>query len=75
MKEVDDAYRDAAQLIANTVNAGHPGRATFRELPRINHHFARYKDARDAYAEKNGVTDAGPAVDAILEWLSRIGMR
>ena len=67
--------RDAAQLIADTVNARRPGSATFRELPKLNHHFTRYASARDAFREEKGVTDAAPAVSAILDWLARIGVR
>jgi dienelactone hydrolase len=67
--------RDAAQLIANIVNRRQPGSATFRELPQIDHHFTRYASPRDAFKEKGGREDAAPAVQAILDWLSKIGMR
>jgi dienelactone hydrolase len=67
--------RDAAHLIANVVNARRPGTATFRELPQLNHHFARFVNARAAFREQGGTSDAGPAVDAILEWLAQIGVR
>jgi dienelactone hydrolase len=63
--------RDAAELIARIVNRQRPGTATFRELPKLNHHFSRFATARDAFAEKGGTTDAGPAVDAILKWLPK----
>jgi dienelactone hydrolase len=67
--------RDAAQLIASIVNARRSGQAAFREVPKIDHHFTRFPSQRDAFGGKNGVTDADAAVNAILEWLSRIGMR
>ena len=67
--------RDAATHIANLVNTQKPGSAVFRELPQLDHHFTRYASAVDAFREKNGTTDAAPAVDAILQWLLQIGMR
>jgi dienelactone hydrolase len=67
--------RDAAQLIVNIVNDRQPGSATFRELPQLDHHFTRYASRRDAFREKDGKENADPAVKAILEWLSQIGMR
>jgi glyoxylase-like metal-dependent hydrolase (beta-lactamase superfamily II)/dienelactone hydrolase len=66
---------DAAQLIANIVNDRKPGSATFRELPQLDHHFTRYASRRDAFREKDGKESAGPAVTAILDWLSQIGVR
>jgi glyoxylase-like metal-dependent hydrolase (beta-lactamase superfamily II)/dienelactone hydrolase len=67
--------RDAARLIANIVNDRQPGSATFQELPQLDHHFMRYASQRDAYREKNGKENAEPAVRAILDWLSQIGVR
>jgi hypothetical protein len=67
--------RDAAQLIANIVNDRQPGSATFRELPQLDHHFTRYATRRAAFREKDGKENADPAVKAILDWLSQIGMR
>jgi len=67
--------RDAAELIANIVNARRPGSATFRELPKTDHHFTRFATPRQAFADEGGTTDAGPAVEAILQWLSQVGVR
>jgi pimeloyl-ACP methyl ester carboxylesterase len=67
--------RDAAMLIASIVNAQKPGSAIYRELPQLNHHFTRYPSAVDAFREKDGATDAAPAVDVILQWLAQVGMR
>ena len=67
--------RDAAQLIADIVNARKPGSASFRELPQLDHHFTRFANAQDAFRERAGTTDADPAVKAILDWLSKIGVR
>jgi dienelactone hydrolase len=65
---------DGAALIANIVNRARPGTASFRVLPKLNHHFTRYASARDAFKEQGGTTDPGPAVEAILTWLESIGM-
>jgi hypothetical protein len=67
--------RDAAQLIANIVNDGRPGTATFREIAQVDHHFTQYPSRRDAFRESNGRQNAAPAVAAILEWLKQVGMR
>jgi dienelactone hydrolase/glyoxylase-like metal-dependent hydrolase (beta-lactamase superfamily II) len=66
---------DAARLIANIVNNRQPGSATFKELPQLDHHFTQYASQRDAYREKNGKENSEPAVRAILDWLSQIGVR
>ncbi len=66
---------DAAQLIANIVNARQPGSATFRELPQLDHHFTRYASRRATFQEKAGKENAQPAVSAILDWLSKLGVR
>ena len=49
--------------------------ATFRELPQTDHHFTHYGSRRDAFREKEGKESAAPAVTAILDWLSQIGVR
>jgi len=67
--------RDAAQLIAGIVNNRQAGSAKFQELPQLDHHFMRYASARDAFKEKDGKENAAPAVTAILEWMSQIGVR
>jgi dienelactone hydrolase len=67
--------RDSAALIVDVVNRHRPGSATLQVLPRLDHHFTRFASPRDAFQEKNGMTDAGPAVEAILQWLAVVGMR
>lgn len=64
--------RDATSLIARIVNAKTPGRGTFVEIPRMNHHFAQYPSATAAFAEQAGQVDAEPAVSVMLAWLQRI---
>jgi pimeloyl-ACP methyl ester carboxylesterase len=67
--------RASVELIATLAERGAPGHAEFRELPQLDHHFTRYRSAQDAFREENGRPDPGPAVEAILQWLERIGVR
>ncbi|GFE83317.1 alpha/beta hydrolase [Steroidobacter agaridevorans] len=64
--------RDATSLIARIANAKSPGRGTFAEIPRMNHHFAQYPNATAAFAEKEGQVKPEPAVSVMLEWLKKI---
>jgi pimeloyl-ACP methyl ester carboxylesterase len=61
--------RDAASLIARIVNATSPGRGTFVEIPAMNHHFSEFRNAADAFTEKNGKVNPDPAVKVMLQWL------
>lgn len=63
--------RDAASLIARIANRQHPGRGTFIEIPRMNHHFTVFPTAEDAFNETNGKVDANAAVEPMLRWLAR----
>lgn len=63
---------ESTALIARIVNTRSPGRGTFVEVPRMNHHFTRYRTPEDAYAEKNGEVDPEPAVSVMLEWLRKL---
>lgn len=63
---------DAAALIARIVNAKTPGRGTFVEIPRMNHHFTQFPSATAAYEEKDGRVNPEPAVSAALTWLEEI---
>jgi dienelactone hydrolase len=67
--------RASVELIATQAGRDASGSADFRELPQLDHHFTRYNSAHDAFREQNGRADADPAVEAILEWLGRIGVR
>jgi dienelactone hydrolase len=67
--------RDAAKLIATVVNNRQAGSAKFSELPQLDHHFMRYASPRDAFKEQGGKENAAPAVTAILDWLSQVGVR
>ena len=67
--------RDAAALIADIVNRKHPGAATLRVVPGLDHHFMRYATRRDAFKESGGIVAADPVVEAILAWLAQIDMR
>ena len=63
---------DATTLITRIVNAKSPGRGTFAEIPRMNHHFAQFPNATAAYAEKDGQVNAEPAVSVMLAWLQKV---
>lgn len=63
---------DATSLIARITNAKSPGRGTFAEIPRMNHHFATFPSAEDAFRERNGTVNAEPAVKVMLEWLRKV---
>ena len=67
--------RDSAASIVDIVNRARPGSATLQVLPKLDHHFTRFASPRQAFQEKDGTTDAGPAVDAILKWLEVIGVQ
>ena len=67
--------RDSAALIVDIVNRREPGSATLQVLPKLDHHFTRFASPREAFREKGGTAEAGPAVEAILRWLALIGMR
>lgn len=64
--------RDATSLITRIVNAKSPGRGTFVEIPRMNHHFAQYPNATAAFAEKGGEVKPESAVSVMLDWLRKI---
>jgi dienelactone hydrolase len=67
--------RDSAALIVDILNRRQQGSATLQVLPKLDHHFTRFASPRQAFQEKGGITDAGPAVEAILKWLQVIGAR
>jgi dienelactone hydrolase len=63
--------RDAAFLIARIVNAKSPGRATFVEIPRMDHHFSFFPSAEEAFRGTTGRVGANAAVGPMLEWLAK----
>jgi pimeloyl-ACP methyl ester carboxylesterase len=67
--------RDATSLIARIVNAKSPGRGSYAEVPRMNHHFAEYTSAEAAFAEKVGQVNPEPAVEVMLAWLGKLFAR
>jgi DNA-binding transcriptional MerR regulator len=67
--------RDATTLITRIVNARSPGRGTFAEIARMNHHFAQYDTVAAAFAEKEGQVSPEPAVSVMLAWLEKIFAR
>lgn len=67
--------RDAAALIADTVNRKRPGSAAFKAIPQLDHHFTRYATREDAFRERGGTEHAAPVVETILTWLRQLGTR
>lgn len=63
---------DATSLITRIVNAKTPGRGTFAQIPRMNHHFAQYANLTAAFAEKDGTVNPEPAVSVMLAWLDKV---
>jgi pimeloyl-ACP methyl ester carboxylesterase len=63
---------EATALIARIANARSPGRGTFVEVPRMNHHFALFRSPEDSFAEKNGEVNPEPAVSVMVAWLEKI---
>ena len=63
---------DATSLITRIVNSTTPGRGTFAEIPRMNHHFAQFPSATAAFAEKAGQVNPEPAVSVMLAWLEKV---
>lgn len=61
--------RDATTLIARIVNQTQPGRGAYVEVPRMNHHFAVFASAEEAFRETNGTVDQNAAVRPMLDWL------
>ncbi len=67
--------REATALITRIVNAKTPGRGTYAEVPRMNHHFAEFATAEAAFAEKEGRVNPEPAVKIMLAWLEKVFSR
>lgn len=63
--------RDATSLIARIANARQPGRGTFIEIPRLNHHFEEYSSLEEAFKETHGKVNPDAAVKVMLEWLRK----
>lgn len=62
----------SAEAIALIANRRKAGAGEFREIPRMDHHFALYADPQAAFAERDGRNDPAPALDVLLPWLKRV---
>jgi hypothetical protein len=40
-------------------------------FPGVDHHFTRYRSARDAYAGRDGEADAAVVMALLLSWLKK----
>jgi dienelactone hydrolase len=66
---------EAARTVVRVVNGAAPGRAALEVVPRTDHHFNRFATPEDAFRERGGVVDEGPAVAEMLAWLRGLGLR
>lgn len=58
-----------ARLIVDVVNRKHPGTATFRQIPELDHHFARFQSQEAAFRDEGARADAAPFLAELLPWL------
>lgn len=58
--------------VVRIVNRQGPGLARFEVIPRMDHHFVVFPDARAAFREEGGRDDARPFLDLALGWLKRL---
>ena len=61
--------RAGHETVVRIVNRRRPGLARFEVIPRTDHHFAVFPDARAAFREEGGRDDARPFLDLALAWL------
>jgi dienelactone hydrolase len=60
---------EAARTVLRVVNASGGERARLVVVPRMDHHFSTFPTPQDAYRERNGQVEEGPAVEPMLAWL------
>lgn len=60
------------ELIAQIVNANHPGKATFVVVPKADHGLHRYPDAISAYRGEGREQDWELFLHPVTTWLTRI---
>ena len=58
--------------VVRIVNRQGPGLARFEVIPRMDHHFVVFPDARAAFREEGGRDDARPFLDLALGWLKKL---
>jgi pimeloyl-ACP methyl ester carboxylesterase len=60
---------EAARTVVRVVNARGGERARLVVVPRMDHHFSVFATPQDAFRERGGTVDEGPAVAPMLAWL------
>lgn len=60
---------EAARTVVRVVNGAGAARARLVVVPRMDHHFSVYPTPQDAFRERGGRVDEGPAVVEMLAWL------
>jgi dienelactone hydrolase len=63
--------RESVELIGEVINQRSPGLAQVHVFPGVDHHFTRYRSARDAYAGRDGEADAAVVMALLLSWLKK----
>lgn len=64
--------RAGHETVVSLVNRQRTGLARFEVIPRMDHHFVVFPDARAAFREEGGRDDAQPFLDLALEWLGKL---
>jgi pimeloyl-ACP methyl ester carboxylesterase len=64
--------RAGHETVVRIVNRQRPGLARFEVIPRTDHHFVAFPDARAAFREEGGWDDARPFLDLALGWLEKL---
>lgn len=61
--------RAGHETVVRIVNRQRPGLARFEQIPRMDHHFTVFPDARAAFRDEGGRGDARPFLEIALDWL------
>jgi pimeloyl-ACP methyl ester carboxylesterase len=64
--------RAGHETVARIVNRQQPGLARFEVIPKMDHHFTLFPDARTAFRDEGGRGDARPFLEIALEWLAEL---
>jgi dienelactone hydrolase len=66
---------EAARTVVRVVNGAGPQHARLVVVPRMDHHFRLFATPQDAFRERGGRVDEGPAAEPMLEWLRGLARR
>ena len=66
--------RADSELVASSVNAGHPGKATFVALPKTDHMYSKAEDAEESFLSGTPGPFNSAIVENIAKWIKeRVG--